>query len=369
MIDNASLPQHESAPASAAARGREFGAAHAERVANTLACYRELFAAARGLTPGQIEVLGERVSSDLHRNWPRLATEISGIAAGAGASASELFAANARTEILAGATPPECSVIGVLPGRSARGSLLLAQNWDWHPGLAASLVLWTIHRPGGRWLTTLTEAGLVAKIGLNSSGVGVMLNILTSSRDGGVGGLPVHALLRLLHECDDMRSALLLIRQAKVTASSCITIGCAGRGAAEAGLVSAELSPGGHALIWPEDGVLLHTNHFRSGPPAGQDLYVRDWPDTVTRLASLRDDVEGSGAVSAAQLQAALRSHQDGPLSVCCHGEDAGQFADKAATLASVILDLDRPEMLVAAGQPCTGDYLPVRVLAGAAAE
>jgi isopenicillin-N N-acyltransferase like protein len=365
---NAALPHHVSAPASAAARGREFGAAHAGRVANTLARYRELFAAARGLTPGQIEALGEQVASGVYQHWPRLAAEINGIAAGAGVSASELFAANARTEILAGATPPECSVIGVLPSRSASGSLLLAQNWDWHPGLAASLLLWTIHGPGGTWLTTLTEAGLVAKIGLNSRGLGVMLNILTSSRDGGVGGLPVHLLLRLLLESGDMPSALVLIREARLTASSCITIGCASRSRAEPGLVSAELSPGGHALIWPEDGVVLHTNHFRSGPPAGEDLYVRDWPDTLTRLTDLRGHVETSGLVSVTQAQAALRSHEDGPLSVCCHGEEAAQFADQAATLASVILDLDSREMLVAAGQPCTGQYLPVVVPAEAAA-
>src|SRR5262249_33288095 len=135
------------------------------------------------------------------------------------------FAANARTEILAGATAPECSVIGVLPARSATGTLLLAQNWDWHPALAPSRVLWTITWPDGRWLTTLTEAGILGKIGLNSSGLGVLLNILHCSLDGGIGGLPVHVLLRvLLERCHDMTSALTLIRASRMSASSCVTI-------------------------------------------------------------------------------------------------------------------------------------------------
>jgi isopenicillin-N N-acyltransferase-like protein len=372
-MSNEVIARHVSPPATPAGRGREFGAAQAGLVAHTLARYRELFAATQGLGPAQIRELGGRVADTLHRDWPGLAAEIEGIAAGAGADTSELFAANARTEILSGAAAPECSVIGVLPDRSATGSLLLAQNWDWHPGLAPSRVLWTIAGPDGRWLTTLTEAGLLAKVGLNSSGLGVTLNILHCSRDGGVGGLPVHLLLRLLlQERDDIESALALIRQARMTASSCITVGWQGGGAGGeagdgggAGLVSAELSPGGPAFVWPADGLLLHTNHFQPAPPAGQDLYAQDWPDTRRRLADLGRQVGGSGAVSAGEIQAALRSHAGGPLSVCCHGERAEKFADQSATLASIILDLGRREMTVAPGQPCTQPYQPVPVPVG----
>jgi len=353
------IARHVSRPASPAERGREFGAAQAGLVAHTLARYRELFHAAHGLEPGQIAELGARVEASLREDWPGLADEIAGIAAGAGVDVRELFAANARTEILAGAAAPECSVLGALPERTADGSLLLAQNWDWHPALAPSRVLWTIAGPDGRWLTTLTEAGILAKVGLNSSGLGVVLNILYNSLDGGVGGLPVHLLLRLLlAECDDLPSALALLRQATMTASSCITVGWQpppGDPAA-AGLVSAELSPGGPRFVWPAGGLLLHTNHFCPAPPAGQDRFARDYPDTLARLADLRA-MAGDGPVSAALIQAALRSHHDAPLSVCCHGEQAEVFGDQAATLASVIMDLGRQELTLAAGQPCTVPY------------
>jgi hypothetical protein len=63
-----------------------------------------------------------------------------------------------------------CSAIGVLPERSG-GATILAQNWDWHPDLIESRVVWTITEPGGRWLTTLTEAGILAKVCLNSRGL------------------------------------------------------------------------------------------------------------------------------------------------------------------------------------------------------
>ena len=120
-MSNGSIARHVSAPASPAERGREFGAARAGLVAHTLARYRELFHAAHGLTPEQITELGGRVEASLREDWPGLADEIAGIAAGAGVDARELFAANARTEILSGAAAPECSVIGVLR-RSAAGA-------------------------------------------------------------------------------------------------------------------------------------------------------------------------------------------------------------------------------------------------------
>jgi isopenicillin-N N-acyltransferase like protein len=355
-VSSAAIPAHVSTEATPTERGRAFGTARAEQVASTLAGYRRLFAATQDLTRSEIERLGRTVASLLYQAWPGLAEEITGIAEGAGVPEPELFAANARTEILAGARPGECSVVGVLPDRSATGRLLLAQNWDWHPALAPSRVLWTVMQPDGTWFTTLTEAGILAKIGLNGSGLGVMLNILSASVDGGVEGLPVHALLRLLlQRCRDMPSALHLIRSARMSGSSCLTLGWQDGGHVE--LLSAEVSPAGPTFVSPTAGLLLHTNHFQAGPPRGRDLYPQNWPDTLTRLQDLRQRLNEVPLLGVAEIQQALRSHTDGPLSVCCHGGQAPGFADQAATLASVMVDPGRRQMSVAAGQPCQKSY------------
>jgi isopenicillin-N N-acyltransferase-like protein len=360
------IPAYVSSVASPADRGHDFGRAHAGRVAATLRAYRWLFAAGPGLGSAQVQELGTRVASQLRQDWPDLAAEITGIAAGAGVSEPELFAVNARTEILAGAAPAECSVIGALPARSATGGLVLAQNWDWHPALAGSRVLWTVTQPDGRWFTTLTEAGILAKIGLNSAGLGVLLNILCCSRDGGVGGLPVHALLRLLlQSCDDFRAATGLIRHARTTASSCVTLGW--QQGEQAELVSAELAPDGPRFLPPDNGVLLHTNHFLAGPSGGRDLYPEQWPDTLSRLAELCALLTQAPAVSLELISDALSSHTDGPFSVCCHGGQAARFTDQAVTLASVLLQPGSATMTVAPGNPCTMPYAAIAVPPGPA--
>jgi isopenicillin-N N-acyltransferase like protein len=257
-----SIPTHHSTEVDAGDRGRAFGRAHAAAVGNTVVAYRRLFQATREIDLADIRELGIEVGEQLTIDWPDLHEEIAGIAAGAGVDVAELLAINARTEILAGGAAPECSTIGILPEASAGGTCILAQNWDWHPDLAASRVLWSVHEPSGRWFTTLTEAGILAKIGVSSVGIGCCLNLLATTIDGGVAGVPVHILLRLvLQRCDRLSDALYLLLNAPTSASSCITVGQAGDG--DGMMVSVEVSPGGAELIWPNrEGWLVHTNHF-----------------------------------------------------------------------------------------------------------
>ncbi|MGH3716094.1 MAG: C45 family autoproteolytic acyltransferase/hydrolase [Micromonosporaceae bacterium] len=282
-----SIPLHISTESDASERGHRFGVAQTEAVRTTVASYRRLFSVAAGLSTDEVLELGTRVAEQL-APYPSLVTEIAGMARGAGVDERELYAVNARTEILGGARP-ECTVVGVLPQASADGELLLAQNWDWHPDQAAAMVLWRIRLADERWLVTLTEAGIVAKIGLNSSGLAVGLNLLRSDQDSGIGGSPIHVILRLLLErCDTLAHALELVRGAQVSASSCITIGAAGGSESPAAaLVCAELTPTGTRLVWP-DGTepLAHTNHFLAPDAGASDRLVRLHPDTLTKASS-----------------------------------------------------------------------------------
>lgn len=350
------IAYHHSTESSARERGLAFGREHAERVENTLSTYGRLFAELHGVGDREVAGLGEVVGRRLGEKFPELRQEIEGIAAGASVNESALFAANARTEILAGTARPECSAIGLLPETTSDGSTLLAQNWDWHPDLAESRVIWRVENPDGSWFVTLTEAGLLAKIGLNSMGLGVCLNILATTADGGVGGLPIHILLRLLlQDCENLSAALRLLLNTDVAASSCFNLGFAD---ADAGaLVSVELSPVGAALIWPERGRLLHTNHFLRPLPGTEDRMRREWPDTLVRYDELERRVASQPPTSLSGVTDLLTSHFNGPIAVCCHDAENARYGYRQATLASVVLDLTRRRLLVTDGAPCTAAY------------
>jgi isopenicillin-N N-acyltransferase-like protein len=295
-----------------------------------------------GLTDGDLPAHGRRVGEAIAAGWPDLVDELDGIAIGAGVPLDTLLAVNARTELLAGTTGAECSVVGMLDGR---GGCVVAQNWDWHPDLAPSRVLWHVQQPGGRWLVTLTEAGILAKVGVSSRGLCSALNLLTCSLDGGVGRAPIHVLLRVvLDRCDTLADALRLLLGAEVTASSCVTLGFAEGG--EAALVAVELSPAGSRVLWPDDdGRLVHTNHFLAPLARGVDTQPAQAPSTLLRWRQLRQ---------AHDVEDALRSHFGAPESVCRHEREADPWPERRATLASLVMDPVRRTVHVADGPPCT---------------
>jgi isopenicillin-N N-acyltransferase-like protein len=305
---------HRSAEATRAERAEAFGRAQAHAVQHTVAIYRRLF---DGLPiPDRLEF--------------ELTDEIDALARGAHVDAHDLRAVNARTEILAGRD--ECSVVA--------GGSLLAQNWDWHPALSESTVIWIVETDE-RWFATLTEAGMLAKIGLNSAGLGICLNILRCSEDGGVTGTPIHVLLRrVLEECEIVEEAIELLTEASVSASSAVTVATPGE------VAHIELSPGGANVLRGRTGA--HTNHFLQAPRRGTDTI--DAPTTVQRLETVRRQ----------PLLDALRSHDGHPKGVCRHVDASEPWVDQTVTVASVVMNLEKLRLHVAAGPPCSHEHTEI---------
>ena len=96
----------------------------------------------------------------------------------------------------------------------------------------------------------MTEAGILAKLGMNGRGLAVGLNVLEHRRDGGPPGVPIHIVLRaLLDSCATVEDAESLIADVRTSASSAITVVDAAGGGA-----TFELSPAGYARIDPGRG-------------------------------------------------------------------------------------------------------------------
>ena len=116
--------------------------------------------------------------------------------------------------------------------------------------------------PDGRNIITLTEPGMLAKIGLNNSGLGVCLNFMISSHE--LNGVPVHIVLRAILECTGIDDAREQIGRTGTGKSSHFLVGddkgqCFGM----------EFAAGNCTEIGSQNGVLVHTNHC-IGPGPGK---------------------------------------------------------------------------------------------------
>ena len=175
----------------------EMGEQHGSRLTDRIGACVELYRRVFGLDD---EELARRAAhfEAVTRDWaPDLAAEIDAIAAGSGQHPRDIWALNSRSEIMSftGVEATECTSM-LAPQLN-----LLAQNWDWISDLEPLTVLADITAADGHRLVTITEPGMVGKVGLSSAGVAVGLNFLYSPHP--LPGVPVHVLLRrLLDERD-----------------------------------------------------------------------------------------------------------------------------------------------------------------------
>lgn len=345
----ASVRTHVSPPAPPGPRGEEFGAAHAGDIAASVERYTELFTAVAG-APVDLRPLGEEALGAIAAYSPDADAEIRGLAGGAGLEPWAVAALNARTEILArlgGPARAECST--VVDFRGGGPAPVTMQTWDWHDLFADGWLAWTIEQPDGAVFHTMTEFGVLAKIGVSSRGVGVHMNILNHAGDGGRIGVPVHILARTVMErAGDAAAAVAILGAAEVSASTVLTI--VGAGTA----VGAELAPPGPRYVLPSpEGLYVHTNHFLDPHLAAGDRAPRLGPDSYLRLDVVRRALHRRPAAGVDDLRAALADHSSGPGSVCCHPDAEAGLGDRWATLATVTLNVAAGELSVRRGGPC----------------
>ncbi|WP_226531812.1 C45 family autoproteolytic acyltransferase/hydolase [Microbacterium paraoxydans] len=333
------------------ARGAAIGRFSAEGIVWNLRSYRELFTVV-GVDAGDLPRLGLAALENIERWSPALGAEARGLAEGAGVQPWEIGMLNARTEILAivGAIGEgECSTVVTLDQGRAPWTM---QTWDWHDvSNDDQLVVRARVRPD-REVRYFTEFGILGKVGVNDAGLGSHFNILNHDDDGGEIGVPVHAVARrVLDDARDFDDAIRIARSAPVSASTVLTVVA---GDAEGGrAVSIELSPGGAAVVHPdEDGLLVHTNHFLDATLAEGEM-VPDKSSTFPRLTHLRErSARLRTADPVARAQAMLVHEADG-AAVCCHPDPALTFEHRWETLTTIGVDVERAELQFHEGGPC----------------
>lgn len=185
------------------------GRAAAEQIRYNLQFYRRWLSLSEKVPAGYIDKLASRFQSPLEKYFPHFIEEMDGIACGAGLSLNDILLINARTDMMALVDRehlrkkiPGCTSLAFVDSRQDLSTVILGQNWDWDTSMKDSPVLLRINPKGRPSCTTLTEAGMLAKIGMNSHRLGVCLNFLSHESDGDPGdiGIPIHCLLRAVLE-------------------------------------------------------------------------------------------------------------------------------------------------------------------------
>lgn len=350
-------------PGSPLERGRAYGEQAGELIRKVKATYQETFGYFTGQTWDELKERGRAFLEPASKFAPDLIEEIEGIAQGAGLTFEDVFLLNARSEImfspeaLAREAPDECTALLALPPATSGQGAYLAQNWDWLAGVRDCQVLLKLPAEGERpALASFTEAGQVAKMGLNSAGVALVVNNLNTDKPK--IGVPWILICRKVLESASLTQALGTVLSTPRAHSINFLLARAQEGRAQG--FSLETCPTEPHVLRPEQGMLVHTNHFLEPLTTARDLkaWTHLYPCTYNRHQRASQALaERAGRIDPVRIREVLSDHFDKPHSVCMHENPASDPAWTTQTCFSVIFDLQAGGVEYCLGNPCQGQW------------
>ena len=239
----------------------------------------------------------------------------------------------------------ECTAIGMSEGP------ILCQNWDWIPSFKDTTVILHIEQEGKPSITMMTEAGIIGKIGFNSAGIGLCINILISNQVQ--FGVPIHVIFRGILNSSSINEAInKVFMTERASASNCLI------GHESGVLLDLEVAPKDFDYLYPEDGFLIHTNHFISPKLRAEEEGLRSFPDSLIRYPRAKSLLQSwRKGEKAGEIQSILKDHFNFPDSICRHPHPGGLEIEQIETIASVIMDLKGRKMYLCVGRPCQNPY------------
>ncbi len=302
----------------------------------------------RTLFGNQIELLedlGTRYLEAINAFSDDYGSEIEALSKGAGLLDWQVAVLNARTEIFHAIKETmgtaECTAL-YFPG-----SRILGQNWDWMKQLESLFVVMRINRADGHQILQIAEPGILGKIGLNSGGLGVCLNIIS----GGSSpvAVPIHILLRYVLDSTDPGQVLERIRETPLgTYSNILMADDQGRS------VNMEFSGTEMKVVDYGDDIPVHTNHYLSDLKNGRDntedpLYLNSAArfNRAREMLGKPDQTPGLD-----KIRTVLMDTDNEKDPICRAYEYVERIGMMVGTVSSVIMDLPNRALHVTKGHP-----------------
>jgi isopenicillin-N N-acyltransferase-like protein len=337
-------------------RGEQYGLQCREMIDRVIDFYRWIFEIKSNLSWDHSLDKAAEFMPVLNEYESDIMEEIEGIAHGANRPVEEIVALNVRTELLfllaagAGTAKASCTSVAALP--PAADHSLLAQNWDWYPQVRDCCVILDEKPQGRPNVLQVVEAGIIAKTGFNSAGIGLCTNALVT-RNWRIG-VPYHAILWCILNSASMAEAIGAVTSPSRASAANYLIGHA-----DGEAVNLEAAPDALNVIFPDKGIISHANHCKVNNADITDLTPALWPDTIMREHRAGKILrQCRGHIDISSIQQVLRDHFDKPNSICTHPNDHSPPYEQGQTNVSLIMDLTAKKFLVAKGPPCEHEYV-----------
>lgn len=282
---------------------------------------------------------------------PYLMEMLKGQADGAGVGFEEVFTLRCALEL--GEYYQQimafCTSFAATGDATKNGETIIGQNIDWSPDFPLDLL--KIRHADGLEQLTLAFGG-VLEWTLNSKGLGICMNLILSPPEDQRLNVPCGCVIPKA------------MRQG--TIGDALGTFCGGaRGmlyyglASEQGdIIGIESTPDDFNVLYPEDDILVHSNHYLT-----EKFKKGDWvhtlaPDSYLRVDRMRKLMKKNyGKLSAERMMALLGDENNYPNSICRHVDRNKPATMHFETVASVIMIPKEKVMYITYGHPCKYEY------------
>jgi isopenicillin-N N-acyltransferase-like protein len=312
-------------------RGRQHGTLLKERIHRTVEFYQQQFQ----LPEQEILDISDQFRKATKAFREDISVEIDALARAAEVDPLWIYALNGRTELL-NLNPMECTTLVF------RRQRLMGQNWDWHSEMEELAVILDIEKEDGHRILTMTEPGMIGKIGMNHCGVGVCLNFMTVE-DYQPFGIPLHVILRSILDSKSVKEAQALIEPHLRGKVGNIVIS---NGIGD--VLDLELS-GNEFFSVPVDDLFVHTNHFLT--KIDYDLML--FPSSRGRYNRAKELLSQLEVPSIDSIKDILKDRGNGDAPICrTYFSHPWLIDDESITVTTIVMDLKNLQFHITRGNP-----------------
>ena len=239
-----------------------------------------------------------------------------------------------------------CTSFAATGNATESGQTLLGQTIDWFPGTPIDLL--KIHHSDGlvQFVISLANSSEYA---ISSAGMGICANATVSQNY--TFSIPLGCYMPKVMRQRNVQDGIAILKQVARG------LGYYHLADANGQMMGIESVHDDYQVILPQNGLLLHSNHyiterFKKGDTASliaPDSYYR--LDRITALAH-----QYYGKINLQIAMEMLSDHDAYPKSICSHIDPQSQFPSQ--TLASYIMLPGEGAVYIAAGNPCEYEYV-----------
>lgn len=280
--------------------------------------------------------------------------ELTGIAQGAEVNIEDIALLNLRSEIMnklwgINCIHEGCSTFAI--NLNNENKTFVAQTWDWM-NISSNRMIILVEKDDERDYTFLsvTEAGIIANVGINNRGMSILLNYI-SVLETSYKGAPYHFLLHRALMADNSFEAMKeMVRSPIAFAIHIMTCDI------DQNVMSFEITSTGTDVKKMDEKYLCHTNHVLSEKLKCRVISNELSTDSKYRLDFLNEclsKLSEQDSVDVKDIYSILSFHSD-EVSICKHINKNEKYG--ISTIFSVIYEYKNdsfPEMYISFGEPC----------------